>query len=100
MKTLKNASNRYAISQPGYKELADEILPELRRARLTINYNLIGRSDDEIEEQYKADASKLSVEELLYAATLTEDIAEQRTFTPKRLHSTQTIIVPTTTWQH
>ena len=62
----------------GYKELADEILPELRRARLTINYNLIGRSDDEIEEQYKADASKLSVEELLYAATLTEDIAEQK----------------------
>ena len=51
----------------GFKELADEILPELRRARMTINYNLIGRSDDEIQEQYTADASKLSVEELLYA---------------------------------
>ncbi len=62
----------------GFKELADEILPELRRARLTINYNLIGRSDDEIEEQYKADASKLSVEELLYAATLTENAAQQK----------------------
>lgn len=62
----------------GYKELADAILPELRRARLTINYNLIGRSDDEIQDQYKADASKLSVEELLYAATLTEDVAEQK----------------------
>lgn len=62
----------------GFKELADEILPELRRARLTINYNIIGRSDDEIQDQYKADASKLSVEELLYAATLTENVAEQK----------------------
>lgn len=62
----------------GFKELADEILPELRRARLTINYNLIGRSDDEIQEQYKEDASKLSVEELLYAATLTESADEQK----------------------
>lgn len=62
----------------GFRELADEILPELRRARLTINYNLIGRSDDEIEEQYKTDPSKLSVEELLYAATLTEDATKQK----------------------
>ncbi len=62
----------------GFGELADEILPELRRARLTINYNLIGRTDDEIQEQYKADPTKLSVEELLYAATLTERTAEQQ----------------------
>ncbi len=60
-----------------YKELADEILPELRRARLTLNYNIIGRSDDEIQQQYKDDATRLSVEELLYSATLTENIAEQ-----------------------
>ena len=62
----------------GYKELADEILPELRRARLTINYNLIGRTDDEIKQQYKADAKELSVEELLYAATLTIDANEKK----------------------
>ena len=60
-----------------YKELADEILPELRRARLTLSYNVIGRTDDEIQAQYKSDASKLSVEEMLYAATLTNDPAEQ-----------------------
>lgn len=60
-----------------FNELANEILPELRRARLTINYNIIGRSDDEIEEQLKNDASKLSVEELLYAATLTDDAAKK-----------------------
>ena len=62
----------------GFQELADEILPELRRARLTINYNLIGRSDEEIQEQYKENPAKLSVEELLYSATLTEDAAEQK----------------------
>ena len=62
----------------GYKELADEILPELRRARLTINYNLIGRTGDEIKQQYKADAKELSVEELLYAATLTNDANEKK----------------------
>lgn len=60
-----------------FSELADEILPELRRARITLNYNLIGRTDDEIKAQYKEDASKLSVEELLYAATLTNNDAEK-----------------------
>ena len=60
-----------------FRELADEILPELRRARLTINYNLIGRTDAEIKAQYKDDATKLSVEEMLYAATLTDNAAEQ-----------------------
>lgn len=62
----------------GFQELADEILPELRRARMTINYNIIGRSDDEIEEQYKTDASRLSVEELLYAATFYDDVNKQK----------------------
>ena len=60
-----------------FNELADAILPELRRARLTINYNLIGRSDSEIQSQFASDASKLSVEEMLYAATLTEDVAKK-----------------------
>ena len=54
----------------GFRELADGILPQLRRARMTINYNLIGRSDEQILSQIKDDASQLNVEELLYAATL------------------------------
>ena len=61
----------------GFKELADGILPELRRARMTINYETIGRDDDEIFAQYKQDASKLSVEELLYAASITDSKSEQ-----------------------
>ncbi len=53
-----------------FQELADNILPELRRARLTLNYEIIGRSDDQIADQFRIDASKLSVEEMLYGANL------------------------------
>ena len=60
-----------------YKTLADEILPQLRRARLTANYQIIGRSDEEIVEAFDTDAKVLSVEELLYAATLTNDNARK-----------------------
>ena len=60
-----------------YKTLADEILPQLRRARLIANYDIIGRSDEEINEAFDTDPKVLSVEELLYAATLTNDKARQ-----------------------
>ena len=60
-----------------YKTLADEILPQLRRARLIANYDIIGRSDAEINEAFDTDAKVLSVEELLYAATLTNDNARK-----------------------
>ena len=53
-----------------FRELADGILPQLRRARMTINYNLIGRSDEQILSQIDTDAKQLNVEELLYGATL------------------------------
>ena len=56
-----------------FKNLADEILPHLRRSRLTLNYDLIGKSDEEITAFANEDASKLNIEELLYAATLTKD---------------------------
>ena len=59
-----------------YKELADDILPKLRRARITLNYQLIGRSDTQIKEQYKADPRVLSIEEILYSSILTEDLKE------------------------
>ena len=60
-----------------FRELADGILPELRRARLTINYETVGRSDDQILQQINNDATKLSVEELLYGAALKEDLNEK-----------------------
>ncbi|WP_308262289.1 tetratricopeptide repeat protein [Prevotella sp.] len=61
----------------GFRELADGILPELRRSRLIINYETIGRSDEQIEQQYKDDAAKLSSDELLYLATFDKTPAEQ-----------------------
>ena len=62
----------------GFRELADGILPELRRSRLIINYETIGRSDEQIEQQYKEDPSKLSTNELLYLSNLgSKSSAEQ-----------------------
>ena len=61
----------------GFQELADGILPELRRARLTINYETLGSDDETIFNQIKNDPSKLTVEELIYAASIAETPAEQ-----------------------
>ena len=60
----------------GFRELADGILPELRRARMIINYETVGRSDEQLKQQYAADPTKLSLDELLYTATLYENPAE------------------------
>ncbi len=61
-----------------FEELADQILPQLRYSRITASINVIGKTDAEIQEQYAADPSKLSIEELLYAATLTDDNAKRQ----------------------
>lgn len=60
-----------------YKTIAEEILPELRRSRLILTTDLIGKSDEEIAELAKNDPAALNVEELLYAATLTNDANEK-----------------------
>ena len=61
----------------GFRELADGILPELRRSRLIINYETIGRSDEQIKQQYASDPARLSPDELLYAATLESGTANK-----------------------
>lgn len=60
-----------------YSDLAETILPQLRRSRLTANIEIIGKSDDEISALAKSNPSELSIEEILYAATLTNDKAEK-----------------------
>ena len=55
--------------------LADQILPKLRRSRLILTTDIIGKSDDEIRALAANDPAQLNVEELLYAATLTNDNA-------------------------
>ncbi len=66
-----------------YSTLAQEVLPQLRRTRLTLNYEIIGKSDEEIAELAKNNAKELNVEELLYAATLTNNVNEQATIYTK-----------------
>lgn len=60
-----------------YKNLADEILPQLRRSRLTLHYEVVGKSDEEIASLASSNPKALTVEELLYAATLTTDTNRQ-----------------------
>ncbi len=60
-----------------YSTIADEILPALRRSRLILTTDLIGRSDEEISAQYAADPAVLSLEELLYAASLVNTCEEK-----------------------
>lgn len=60
-----------------YSKLAKEVLPQLRRSRLFLNYEKIGKSDEEITKLANEDPSKLNVEELLYSATLTDDNAKK-----------------------
>ncbi len=56
-----------------YKELAEAVLPELRRARMVINYDVIGRSDEAIMQLIDEEPAKLSVEEMIYAANILAD---------------------------
>ena len=72
-----------------FRELADGILPQLRRSRMIINYETVGRSDEQIQEQLKADPAKLSVEELLYAANLADGDAAK-----KDIYTTTTKVYP------
>lgn len=56
-----------------FDELASTILPQLRRSRIVANIEIIGKSDDEIMTAWKNNPKDLSVDELLYASTLTDD---------------------------
>lgn len=63
---IKNMSSVFQV-------LAVEILPQLRRSRLTANIEIIGKSDEEISNLAATNPKALNVEEILYAATLTTD---------------------------
>jgi len=65
---IKNISSIYSV-------LAEEVLPQLRRSRLTANVQIIGKSDEQIAQMAASDPKSLTVEELLYAASLASDNA-------------------------
>ena len=54
-----------------------DVLPKLRRAAITFNADKVGRSDEQISALAKSNPDSLSVEEILYAATLTTDMNEK-----------------------
>ncbi len=72
-KEIKNISKVYV-------QIADKILPKLRRSQLKVSVDSIGRSDDEINATFDSNPSALSIEELLYGATLTKDLNRKLKF--------------------
>lgn len=60
-----------------FTELADEILPLLRRSKMMVNVDVIGKSDEELLSLAQSRPGELTVEEILYAATLTTDVQKQ-----------------------
>lgn len=61
-----------------FRQLADQILPKLRRSRLIANVEIVGKTDQEIQEWVAKAPGHLSIEELLYAAELTSSTVEKR----------------------
>ncbi|HEX2970013.1 MAG TPA: hypothetical protein VHO46_13025 [Bacteroidales bacterium] len=72
-KEIKNMS-------AAYEELKNQILPKLRRSKITVNTDVIGRSDEEIVAQMNADPKALNVEEQLRAAFLAQDLNQALKF--------------------
>jgi tetratricopeptide (TPR) repeat protein len=66
-KEIKNLSKTY-------KEVEEKILPKLRRSVLTVMIDKKSRTDEMINRLVDTNPDSLSVEELLYAATLTQDL--------------------------
>ena len=60
-----------------FDQLAKDVLPQLRYSRLTASVNIIGKSDAEIEQAYNSNPKSLTVDELLYCATLSDDPKQQ-----------------------
>jgi hypothetical protein len=72
-KEIKNMSTAFEV-------LKTDILPKLRRSKLAVNTDKVGRTDEQILAQMRSDPKALGIEELLRAATLTNDPNEQLKF--------------------
>lgn len=60
-----------------YVQVADKVLPKLRRSVLKVNVEVMGWSDEELNKHFDTDASILKIEEILFTATLTENLDRQ-----------------------
>ena len=57
-----------------YSFLEKKVLPQLRRATITVNYDEIGYSDDELKELIATNPDTLSLEEIIQASLNEDDI--------------------------
>jgi Flp pilus assembly protein TadD len=69
-KEIKNISKAYT-------EIADQILPKLRRSKITVSGEKKCRTDEEISNLASNNPDILTNEELVYAAYLTQDMNQQ-----------------------
>jgi tetratricopeptide (TPR) repeat protein len=60
-----------------FTELDKDIFPKLRRAELSTVYDLTGFSDEELKAVSVSNPDTLTIEELLFTATLTSDLNEK-----------------------
>ncbi len=79
---IRNLANVFEV-------LADQILPQLRYSRITASIDVIGKSDKEIQDLFKSNPQELSIEEILYCATLTNNNDERM-----RIYETAARIYP------
>jgi tetratricopeptide (TPR) repeat protein/outer membrane protein OmpA-like peptidoglycan-associated protein len=63
-----------------FTQIADKVLPKLRRSQFKVNVDSLGRNDDEINRTFDSLPQALNVEELLHGATLTQDLNRQLKF--------------------
>ncbi|MEX0986431.1 MAG: hypothetical protein WD052_03055 [Bacteroidales bacterium] len=57
-----------------FEEIKDKILPDLRRSKFTVAVEKIGYSDEELKDLWTSNPGELNLEELLYTATLFENM--------------------------
>jgi Flp pilus assembly protein TadD len=69
-KEIKNISAAYG-------EIAEEVLPKLRRSVMSVDVDVVGKSDEQLKSLSMSDPKSLGLEEVLYAATLTNDLKDK-----------------------
>jgi tetratricopeptide (TPR) repeat protein len=72
-KEIKNMAAAFEV-------LKTDVLPKLRRSKMVVSVDQVGRSDEQILAQMKSDPKVLSLEEMLRAGSLTTDLNEQLKF--------------------
>ncbi|MEI6138567.1 MAG: hypothetical protein WCP85_04860 [Mariniphaga sp.] len=68
---IKNLSSAFT-------SVANDILPKLRRSKITASVDLVGRTDEELSALAASDPSKLNPAEMVYAASLSTNIQTQK----------------------